>query len=53
MQSKHLKLMGAELRMFESGWIFLSFAPTMCWRFPRTDKQAGSKTQSEFIAQGG
>jgi hypothetical protein len=33
--SEYLRLKGAELRLFASGWMFFYFVPTMYWWFPR------------------
>ena len=32
---EYLRLKGAELRLFASGWMFFYFVPTMYWWFPR------------------
>jgi len=38
-ESEYLRLKGAELRLFATGWMFFYFVPTMYWWFPRGRQQ--------------
>jgi hypothetical protein len=41
-QSEYLRLKGAELRLFATGWLFFYFVPMMYWWFPRSAQDDGS-----------
>jgi hypothetical protein len=47
-QPEYLKLKGAELRLFATGWMFFYFVPTMYWWFPRNRQQIVGSTYSRL-----
>jgi hypothetical protein len=44
-EPEYLRLKGAELRLFATGWMFFYFVSTMYWWFPRNHQRTG-KTHS-------
>jgi hypothetical protein len=38
-EPEYLRLKGAELRLFATGWMFFYFVPAMYWWFPRSGRQ--------------